>query len=453
VPIPHVCSIHSIGQHLLRRTQIMSDVIIIGAGISGLSCAWSLKKLGIDSVILEESSRPGGVIQTEKINGYQVERGPNSLQSAPHALRLVDEVGLWDDLETPTPNAARYVYWDGKLRKVPFGPLTTSGILRILREPFVRSKSSENESVRDFFVRRVGRQAHDRLVSPALTGIFAGDTAKLSIGAVFPKIVEMEREHGSLAAAFLKSLRGRKKATAAPLSRPKPKGSIFSFPEGLEALPRRLAEQVNVQYNVKEPQLNGARVTVVASPAYRASRLLESRNVKLSALLDQVEYAPIIVAAVSVPDFSFKEPLSGFGFLVPRNQGLHLLGALFSSALFPGRAPKGHELLTCFIGGSFEPEALDWSDDRVLETVCSELKSALQTSEMPQPVALFRYRRAIPQYNLGHEQRVRAIKEELTNMPGVFISSNYLEGISVPACIEQGERTAHAVADFLGRKA
>src|SRR5690348_9938245 len=230
----------------------MSDVIIIGAGISGLSCAWTLKKLGVDAVILEESSRAGGVIQTEKINGYQVERGPNSFQSAPAALRLVDEAGLWDDLLPPAPNAPRYVYWNRKLRKVPVGPLTATGILRGLCEPFVWSKSPADESVRDFFTRRIGKQAHDRLVAPALTGIYAGNTANLSMAAVFPNIVEMEREHGSLAAAFFSSLRGKKKTAPAVSARPKPKGSIFSFAEGVETLPRRLAEQLNIQYNRKD---------------------------------------------------------------------------------------------------------------------------------------------------------------------------------------------------------
>src|SRR5262249_7089662 len=145
--------------------RLMSDVIIIGAGISGLSCAWTLKKLGIDAVILDESSRAGGVIQTEKIDGYQVERGPNSFQSAPAALRLVEEAGLWDDLLPPSPNAPRFVYWDKKLRKIPPGPLTAMGILRVLREPLVRSKSPVNESVRDFFTRRIGKEAHDRIVA------------------------------------------------------------------------------------------------------------------------------------------------------------------------------------------------------------------------------------------------------------------------------------------------
>jgi oxygen-dependent protoporphyrinogen oxidase len=434
----------------------MSDVIIIGAGISGLSCAWSLKKLGVDNVILESNSRAGGVIRTHKINGYQVESGPNSLQSAPAAIRLVAETGLGDDVLTPAPSAPRFVYWDGKLRKFPFGPLTFAGILRILQEPFVRSKSSLDESVRDFFIRRVGAQAHDRLVAPALTGIYAGNTANLSMAAVFPKIVEMEREHGSLTGAFLKTLTGRgktqKAAATEATTRGKPKGSIFTFAEGLETLPRRLAERLNVRYHATDVRVGDGPVTVLATPAHQAAALVQDRNPALAALLEKVEYAPMVIAAVSIPDYAFKQPLQGFGFLVPRNQGLHLLGALFSSALFVDRAPKGRELLTCFLGGMFERDAFDWSDDRVWDVACTELKAALQTSELPSPVALFRHRRAIPQYNIGHTQWTAALRDELKKMPGLFIASNYVEGISVPACIEQGDRAARAVAEYLGRK-
>ncbi len=429
----------------------MADVIIIGAGISGLSCAWTLKKLGIDAVILEESSRPGGVIQTETINGYQIERGPNSFQASAPALRLVEEAGLWDELLAPAPNAPRFVYWDGKLRKFPFGPLSSGGILRLLREPLVRSKSPAGESVRDFFSRRVGQQVHDRLVAPALTGIYAGNTSNLSMAAVFPKIVAMEREHGSLTQAFLKTLARRGKPPAQ--SRPKPKGGIFSFPEGVETLPKRVAEQVHVRYQVTDARVGDAPVTVITIPAYRAADLLQTLHGTLAGLLKNVQYAPMVTAAVSLPEHSFKEPLHGFGFLVPRNQGLHLLGALFSSALFPGRAPDGQVLITSFAGGMFEPEAFDWPEERVWEVVCPELKTALQTTEMPQPVALFRHRNAIPQYNIGHERWVLSVKDELKKTPGLFLTSNYLEGISVPACIEQGDRTAHAVAEYLGRKA
>jgi len=428
----------------------VTDVVVIGAGISGLSCAWTLKKLGIDATVLEAGSSPGGVIRTRKIDGYQIEAGPNSFQSATAALDLVEELDLWDELLPPAPNAPRFVYWDGKLRKFPFGPLTFSGIARLFREPFIRSRSSEDESVQDFFVRRVGREAHDRLVAPALTGIYAGSTANLSMAAVFPKIVSMERESGSLTSAFLKTLRGRKKAGGPP--RRKPKGAVFSFEEGVETLPKRIAAKLNIQYNVEGARIGEAPVTVVTTPAHRAADLFRSRNAELAGLLCKVQYAPMVIAAVSLPDHSFSHPLAGFGFLVPRNQGLHLLGALFSSALFPGRAPNGQQLLTCFVGGAFEPEAIAWPDEHVWETVCNEIKAAMHTSELPRPVALFRQPHAIPQYNIGHLHFVQAVKEQLQRERGLFITGNYLEGVSVPACIEQGSRTARAVADYLGRK-
>jgi oxygen-dependent protoporphyrinogen oxidase len=428
----------------------MPDVIIIGAGISGLSCAWSLKQLGIDAVVLEAGSRPGGVIRTENINGYLVEAGPNSFQTAAPALQLVEEAGLWDDLLPPTPNAPRFIYWNGKLRKFPFGPLSGSGILRLLGEPFVRSKSPADESIRDFFIRRLGRQAHDRLIAPALTGIYAGNTANLSMAAVFPRMVEMELGYGSLTGAFLRTLKARGKPAGS--GRQKPKGSVFSLHGGVEILPKRLAEQLNVEYNVAGARIGDAPVTVVTVPAYRASEFFEGRHAKLAALLKEIRYAPMVIAAVSLPEDALNEPLRGFGFLAARDQGLQLLGALFSSALFPDKAPQGMELLTCFLGGMFDPGAINWPDDRVWDVVCAEIKSALGASEVPKPVALFRQPHAIAQYEIGHERRVAALREELKQMPGLFITGSYLEGVSVPACIEQAGRTARAVAAYLGRE-
>jgi oxygen-dependent protoporphyrinogen oxidase len=320
----------------------------------------------------------------------------------------------------------------------------------MFREPLVRSRSPQDESVRDFFIRRIGQQAHDRLVAPAVTGIYAADAARLSMAAVFPKIVEMERAHGSLMKAFVKTLSGRSKPAGQPQRRPK--GSVFSFSEGVETLPKRLAEKLCIRYNVPDARIGDAPVTVLAVPAPDAAELVETANTGLAAMFRKVEYAPMAIAAVSVPGDAFKQPLRGFGFLVPRNQDLHLLGALFSSALFADRAPEGQELFTCFLGGMFEPDALDWPDERIWEVACSELQRALQIPEMPRPVALFRQRRAIPQYNIGHERWVAAVKQELQRTPGLFIAANYLEGVSVPACIDQGARTARAVGEYLERK-
>src|SRR5262249_21297970 len=168
---------------------------------------------------------------------------------------------------------------------------------------------------------------------------------------------------------------------------------------------------LDVQYNIKDASIGQTPITVLATPAHRAAKLVEDQNSTLASLLTKVPYAPMVVATISLPEYSLKAPLQGFGFLVPRNQGLHLLGALFSSALFPDRAPKGQELLTCFLGGMFEPEAIEWSDEKVWEIACSEIKTALGASELPKPVAVARQVSAIPQYNIGHQRWVAAVKD------------------------------------------
>jgi oxygen-dependent protoporphyrinogen oxidase len=438
----------------------MSDVVIIGAGISGLSCAWTLKQLGIEAVILESSSRPGGVIRTESIDGFLIEWGPNSFQPARAALKMIEEIGLWDELLPPAPNSPRFIYVNGSLRKFPFGPLSFGGIARILREPLVRSKSTKDESVHDFFTRRFGRQAHDRLVGPMLMGIYAADTKKLSMAAVFPRMIEMERQYGSLMGAMLRSFTGRSISSSTPSpsgasswtpSKPKPRGSIFSFSHGMETLPNRIADRVTIKYNVADARIGDAPVTVISVPAYRAADIVADTHAELATLLRKVQYAPMVIAATALPEDSFNPPLRGFGFLAPRDQGLHVLGTLFSSALFPDRAPEGKVLFTTFVGGAFEPEAVDWPDQRVWETVCLELQRVLKTAA-PEPVSLVRHRHAIPQYIIGHERWVESVNAELRKSPGLFLTSNYLTGVSVPGCMEQGERTAHAVAEYLGRK-
>ena len=426
-------------------------VIVIGAGITGLSCAWRLKKLGIDSLVLETADRAGGVIQSERIGDYLIEHGPNSLLPTTENFSLLDEIGLTKEIIEGDRGAPRYVVLDGRLRKIPFGPMTVTGLLRAAAEPFVRTRSKPDESIHDFFVRRFGKQTEARLVSPFVTGIYAGDTRALSMSAAFPRWVELERQHGSLILGMFQSR--KPKGTR--------RGHTCSFAEGMETLPRRLATECHVVLNAKGITLESdlavrwndqrmqAEAVVITAPASRASELLLQRLPRVAELLKKADYAPMVIATTSIADRAFQQPLRGFGLLAPRSEKLHILGTLFSSALFPKRAPAGRQLLTSFIGGALEREAIDWPDERIFEIVQSELQGVLKTSSPPEPLRIIRRPRAIPQYKIGHDQWTDSIQNEIRTMPGLFLAGNYMGGVAVSACIETGERMARQVAAFV----
>ena len=426
-----------------------ADVVVVGAGVTGLTCAYRLQKLGIKTLVLESGNRVGGVIRSERINGHLVEWGPTSLLPTPHTFSLLDELGLGDALQQANPKSPRYVVVRGRLRVAPLGPLSVTGILRGMAEPFIRSKSQNDESVARFFRRRFGVEIHDRLVAPFVTGIFAGNTESLSVGAVFPRVLDIEREHGSVVWGMLT---GKGKSKDSGKNAPPRRSTISSFPEGMEALPRRIAEGLTIQTQCSGVRIGRdvqARATVFAVPAYRAAEILAETHPEIAALLGQVEYAPVVVATTSVQMDSLQRPLQGFGFLVPQSERLAILGTIFNSLLFTGRAPEGRLLLTSFLGGVNRPEVFDWPDERIWESVGSELKRILKTSLRPEPVAIFRHRRAIPQYNIGHRKRVDAIASELARIRGLFVTGNFLHGVSVPACMEHGDNTATAVSEFL----
>ncbi|HET9216167.1 MAG TPA: protoporphyrinogen oxidase [Terriglobia bacterium] len=426
-----------------------ADVVVVGAGITGLTCAYRLQKLGIKTLVLESGNRVGGVIRSERINGHLVEWGPTSLLPTPHTFSLLEELGLDDTLQQANPKSPRYVVVRGRLRVAPLGPLSVTGILRGMAEPFIRSKSQNDESVARFFRRRFGSEIHDRLVAPFVTGIFAGNTESLSVGAVFPRVLDIEREHGSVVWGMLTG-KGKRKANGK--NTPQRRSTISSFPEGMEVLPRRIAAGLTIQTQCSGVRIGRdvqARATVLAVPAYVAAEILADTHPEVAALLGEVEYAPVVVATTSIPLDSLQRPLDGFGFLVPQSERLAILGTIFSSLLFSGRAPQGRLLLTSFLGGVNKPEVFDWPDERIWESVGSELKRILKTSLRPEPVAIFRHRRAIPQYNIGHRQRVDAIASELARIGGLFVTGNFLHGVSVPACMEHGDNTATAVSEFL----
>jgi oxygen-dependent protoporphyrinogen oxidase len=437
------------------------DVLIIGAGISGLAASFRLKRSGLDVAVLEASSRVGGAIETHSEGGWCFELGPNTvLESDPSVAELIAEAGLAGEKITAASSARRrYLYKDGRLHPLPAGPggflrtplFPASAKLRLLKEPFIpRPAGDPEESVAAFVRRRLGQPFLDYAVGPFVSGIYAGDPERLSVRWAVPKIAALEREHGSL----LRGALARRKGSAATRG----SGAMISFPSGLEELPRRLAREIgDVRTGVAALSVLrseggfrvdtaagplAARRVVLAVPADVAARLLDGATGGRSRAFVDIPYAPVAVVALGYRREDVGHPLDGFGYLVPRKEGRRTLGCLFPSALFPGRAPAGHAALSAFVGGRTDPEIVSWEDDRIAAQVQAEVGQALGIRSEPVFRLVRRWPRAIPQYEVGHGRFVDLADEIERDLPGLRIGGNFLSGVSVPDCIRNGMKLA-----------
>jgi len=462
------------------------EVIVIGGGISGLTAAFRLNVLGVDVLLLEGSGAPGGVIRTEFVNDYLIERGPNSIQGTAEFLDLVDELGIQDQLVEGDPKAPAYVYFNGSLHPVPRGPgaligtdlLSLSTKLGLLAEPFrQRRQLDEEESVASFFSRRLGAQVAERFAAPFMSGIYAGDAERLSIQAAFPALAQLERDHGSLLRGALhRSGNSDKAPKSSAGGKRRRRRRSCSFRQGMQfltqALEGCLGEDIRTNCKVtdisiidEEPSdkqsearfvLNLATLTgplrltchdlIIATPAFEAARLLAPLSEELSELLKAVEYPPLVIVSVAYDNAQLKAPLDGFGFLAVPTEGLNILGGVYNSSLFPERAPKAKSLVTCFVGGARNPIAARRGDSEISALVHADLSRVLGVSGDPNIVAITRYDRSIPQYNIGHAQRVQRIEALQQKIPGLTIIGNYLHGVSTGDCIKEAEKTARALA-------
>ncbi len=462
------------------------DVVVIGAGISGLVCAYRLKSLGFDVLLLEKSNRVGGVMQSEVIDGYQIERGPNSSQGTEELLALVDELGITGELAEGDPKAPAYVYFKGQLHPVPSGVgaflrsklLSAKGKLRIFKEPFIARRSSgEEESIASFARRRIGREAAERIVAPFVSGIYAGDAEKLSAQAAFPRLANLETGYGGLFRGMLAKAREARRAAGAVLDKATPtRRRLVSFNSGMETLPKSIAlrigedllkeisdfklqvsefESANAdRFSIEfERAGNRQRVTckhvVVAAPARAAAALVRNMSDELSRLLEEIYYPPLIIVSLSYDKSSIATPLDGFGFLVPPSERINILGCVWNSSLFKGRAPEGHALVTVFIGGARNAKAVELADAELVTLAHTDLQKILGISGEPRVVAITRWERAIPQYNIGHIERVRRIEELLSERPGLHLAGNYLHGVSTGDCIKEADRCAREIGELL----
>jgi oxygen-dependent protoporphyrinogen oxidase len=478
-------------------------VVVIGAGISGLVCAYRLKTLGVDVLLIEKSDRVGGVIQSERVDGFLIERGPNSSQGTEDLMALIEELGIAGEIAEGDRRAPAYVLFNERLHRVPSGLgafirselLSLAGKLRIFKEPLIPARhENTEESVAGFARRRIGREAAERLVAPFVSGIYAGDADRLSVQAAFPRLANLEARYGGLIrGAFAKAREARtakKSAAAAPLNAAPARKRAVSFREGMGFLPKTLAEklgedlitgcsQIRVgmadrESFTEQQQPNSAtrpdppslrmvieyeragtreRLTcdrvIIATPAGAAGSLVANLSGDLRLLLDQIEYPPLSILSLAYPASSIRAPLDGFGFLVAPSERLNILGCVWSSSLFAGRAPAGTALVTVFVGGARNPDAARLADAELLSTAHAELQAALGISSEPRVVAITRYDRSIPQYNLGHAERVKRIETLVDGIPGLSLIGNYLHGVSTGDCIKEADRVAHEVAQCL----
>jgi len=451
----------------------MRDAIVVGGGISGLTVAFELAGRGRSVRLYEASSRLGGVIRSERVDGFLLEHGPNTvLATSGELTRLLGAVGLSERVQWGNEaSSKRFVVRDGKLRPVPLSPpafLATRlfrwrAKLRLLREPWIAPSAPDaTESLADFVVRRLGPEFLDYAINPFVSGVYAGRPEELEVRTAFSKVWELEQRYGSLIRGAVRGAKERKAREAAG-EVAKDRARLFSFPDGNEELPLAIgrhlgdAARTGAEAATLEPVAGGwrvsgtaagvpwsdeARAVVVAVPLAALRALLPQPEL---AGLDEVPYPPMAVVFLGWRGEPGGRPRDGFGFLVPEKERRAMLGTLWNSTLFPGRCPEGGAALTCFVGGRRNPDLAVLPDDALLARVRADLSDLMGLQAAPDFVRISRYAEAIPQYTLGHARRLEAVASFEAGHPGLYVGANLVGGISVGDRIRQGATLAGRV--------
>jgi len=405
-------------------------IAVLGAGMAGLAAAYWLGR-DHDVALYEASDRLGGNIRTETWEGCRVEWGPNGwLDNEPTTLQLVQSLGIESRLVKARACAAvRFIWRAGKLRALPGRPsqfLTSDCLplrarLRALLEPFARRPPAGDETVHEFAARRLGRTTADVLVDAFVTGIFAGDARQLSVRSALPRLKAIEDQYGSL-------VRGAKGRGFGP------PGTLTSCDEGLEVFVQALAERVDVHLGAPWEKLELGRYdrVVCAVPAPKAAALADG---ELAEHLRRIPTAPVVVVAMVFDESPSLAVPDAFGFLAPRDDGLRILGTLYDSSIFPGRAPEGRRLFRTMVGGRRDPEALALDDGALIEIVARDLRRAWGFFKEPRAVKVIRHPLGIAQYERGHADRLALIEQ--ASPPWLRLTGSSYRGVSINACIKE----------------
>jgi len=452
----------------------MKSVAIIGAGITGLTAAFYLKRKGVPVTVYEAGVRAGGVIQSIRKDGFLAESGPNTLlETSPRIAQLVRDAGLESrKLATDTKAEARYVVRGGKPVAMPSSQLGifTSELLSakakfaLIREPFVPPRrDGVEESVAEFVTRRLNREFLDRMVDALVAGIYAGDPHKLSVQHALPRLKALEDKYGSLIKGQIRGARERKKSGEVARDRA-PK---FSFDEGLQVLPDTLAAQLGDSLKLNSPVTklaqtgDGWRVStsngevehnavIYCGTAYKLAEMeIESQMPLNFSVFAEIRYPPVGSVVLGFRREDMAHSCEGFGMLIPGIEGFKILGAIFSSSLFPNRAPAGHVLLSIYVGGERQPELAALPADELVKLVCDDLRVLLGVRGRPVFTHHHFWPRAIPQYNLGYGKYKDLLNEIESKARGLFFAGSFRDGVSLGDSIVSGANIAERVEKFL----
>jgi oxygen-dependent protoporphyrinogen oxidase len=441
----------------------MQKIAIIGAGITGLTTAFELKEKGIDCTVFEASDRVGGCIKTVHQDGFLVECGPNSiLDTHPDLGHLITRLGLEGNKLVPGQAAMnRFIVRDGKPIALPTSPpafikskaFSAKAKLRLLREPFIKSKSNEQESLGEFVMRRLGQEFLDYAINPFVRGVYAGDPMKLSTVHAFPKLYALEQNYGSLIKGAIKGAKERKKREEVASK----DARMFTFDDGMEVLPQQLALKLGDAVRLNNPieslqcieggtlKVNGEEYSDVlfAIPAHALPKLNTPFN--FSPFAD-IYYPAVASLSLGFNQNQFLHELDGFGMLIPAVENQFSLGALFPSSIFPERAPSGAALLTMFIGGASAPEKALMDEEEMLSNALTDLEQLLGLTGEPEFKHLSVWPQAIPQYNVGYERFLDHMKQIENTHAGIHFAGHYRDGISVANSILSGIDAANRIA-------
>ncbi|MFP4090548.1 MAG: protoporphyrinogen oxidase [Cyclobacteriaceae bacterium] len=441
-------------------------IIILGAGITGLATAWWLRKAGYEVSIIEARSEPGGSMQSVRKEGFLIDYGPNSgLDTTPLIRQLVEEAGLTGQLIYANQQSKkRYILKHGSLHALPTSPLaflstslfSTSAKLRLLREPFIGpTDPSQDVSIADFVRHRLGEEFLNNAIDPFISGIYAGNPEKLSVKSALPRLYALEEKYGSLIRGAIAGVRERKKNPEVS----KQNAQQFSFKEGMQSLPRALAAgmQESIHYETRVLEIGrtpegyqlkleskGEQSTLTTAtllstiPAHQLAGSISSLDPKLSQHLLALYHPPVMVLYLGFERSAIRQPLDGFGYLIPSRERRPYLGAIWSSIIFEGRAPTGYESFTLFVGGSRHPELPDEDLEARKELVIRDFKQTMMIAESEQPVLVESrlWHKAIPQYNIGYQAHEAYFQQFEAAHPGFFLGGNFRGGISVSDCIK-----------------